>query len=103
MSHHKLSHEGNHADQLHQKEREDKYEYAINGTKPQHRESRGIESKEIRTQIDKERMYQVDSEAVIGKIDDDTTPLRRKTLKIVFKEYEHSYPLNKNEGMQVSI
>ena len=93
MSHHKLSHEGNHADQLHQKEREDKYEYAINGTKPHHRESRGIESKEIRTQIDNERMYQVDSEAIIREIDNKATPLWRKVLKSIFEEYKHSYPL----------
>ena len=93
MSHHKLSHEGNHADQLHQKEREDKYEYAINGTKPHHRESRGIESKEIRTKIDNERMYQVDSEAIIREIDNKATPLWGKVLKSIFEEYKHCYPL----------
>ena len=103
MSHHKLSHDGNQANQLHQEEREDKYEYAINWSKPHHRESRGTESKEIRTQVDHKWMHQIDTEAVIGKIDDGTARLRRKNPKAVFKKNEHGYSLDEYERMQVFI
>ena len=48
-------------------------------------------------------MHQVYTETIIREIDDDTTPLWRKVSKAVFKKYEHGYPLNEYEGMQVFI
>ena len=74
-SHHKLSHERNHTDQFHQEVREDKDENAINRNEPPQRESRGTESKEVRTHVDHEWMHQIDTKTVIGKIEDYTSHL----------------------------
>ena len=48
-------------------------------------------------------MHQIDAKAVAWKVDNDTTPSRRKTPKAVFEEHEHSHTLNENEGVQVII